>query len=251
MKDHDHALWAVDYSLLIDPAFAAARFEKARILEQLERLEEAIQTYKEGIQVDEPAGYSHFRIGHCFRKMGHSAKARVFFTKAVTEDPELEEAHLELALLSDEEECGHESLHHIRRAVELDPENPDYLIIQAELMRRHGFLEESCEKYQELLKMGHTAPDIYMEYTELLFDLDEIEEGMDLLYKGVQLNPSSADIHFRLAGYLFSMEEWDEGEIYFRQALGIDPGRRSYFFELFPRFLTNKRLAQLSSPNKD
>ena len=103
-------------------------------------------------------------------------------------------------------------------------------------MRRHGFLEESCEKYQALLEMGHTAPDIYMEYTELLFDLDEIDQGMDLLYKGVQLNPSSADIHFRLAGYLFSMEEWDEGEIYFRQALGIDPDRRSYFFELFPVF---------------
>ena len=164
---------------------------------------------------------------------------------------ELEEAHLELALLADEEERWHESLHHIRRAVELDPENPDYLLIQAELMRRHGFLEESCEKYQELLKMGHTAPDIYMEYTELLFDLDEIDQGMDLLYKGVQLNPSSADIHFRLAGYLFSMEEWDEGEIYFRQALGIDPGRKSHFFELFPRFYENERLSNFNSPHKD
>ena len=251
-KDNERALWAIDYSLLIDPEFAAARFEKARILEHLERFKDAVQTYKEGIREDEPAGYSYFRIGHCFRKMGDAEKARIFFTKAVTDDPELEEAHLELALISDEEECWHESLHDIRQAVELDPENPDYLLIQAELMRRHGFLEESCEKYQALLEMGHTAPDIYMEYTELLFDLDEIDQGMDLLYKGVQLNPSSADIHFRLAGYLFSMEEWDEGEIYFRQALGIDPDRRSYFFELFPRFLENKRLTKLKSPpNKD
>ena len=60
--------------------------------------------------------------------MGDAEKARIFFTKAVTDDPELEEAHLELALISDEEEHWHESLHHIRQAVELDPENPDYLL---------------------------------------------------------------------------------------------------------------------------
>jgi tetratricopeptide (TPR) repeat protein len=101
-RQMDKALWAIDYALLIDDQFTAAYYEKARILERMERFEEAASTYRESFENDEPTGYGYYKMANCYRQMGDMRKALVFFSKAVSEDPELDEAHLELALVLDE-----------------------------------------------------------------------------------------------------------------------------------------------------
>lgn len=235
LKHYDQAIRALDYALLIDEYFSAAYFEKARLMERTFRYQEAADTYKATFDIDGPTGFTYYKIGKCYLHLHKHKKALSYFTKAVHEDEELDEAFYELALIKDEDRDWLEAVHYAKKALELDPENIEYLILNADVLKRAGQLDEAEMLYEKLLENGQIDPFVFMDYAELLFDMCEFEKGMDLLYQGVQLNPDSAEIHLRLAGYLFTIEEADEAAIYFQKGLRINPDKERVFFILFPQ----------------
>lgn len=232
---NEEALRAVNYAILIDEYFTAAYYEKARILERTFRYKEAAETYMESFEYEGPTGFSYYKIGLCYLNMDKPDKAESYLTKAIQEDPDLDEAFYELALLKDEQKAGAEAMYFIEKALELDNENTDYLFTSAEIHRRGGMLNEAEVIYQSIIEKGFIDPEVFMDYAELLFDLCEFDDGMEVLYQGVQLNPESADMNYRICGYLYTLQESDEADIYFKRAIEINPDRRMFFFELFPK----------------
>lgn len=246
-QEHEKALECIDYALLVDETFIAAYYEKARVLERTFRYQEASETYEASFEFDGPTGFSYYKMGLCYLKMHKPRKAQSYFTKAIQEDPDLDEAFYELALLNDENKERNQAIFHIKKALELDPDNWDYLFSSAEIHKRSGLLNEAEQIYKSLIAKGYEEPEVYIDYAELLFDLCEFEDGMDLLYKGVELNPNSADMQYRLSGYLYTLKESDEANIYFKKALKLDPDRRLFFFELFPKLQENASIRELVS----
>lgn len=246
-REFDEAIRSVDYSILIDETFIAAYYEKARILERTFRYQEAAETYEASFEFDGPTGFSYYKMGICFLKMHKDNKALSYFTKASQEDPDLDEAFYELALLNDENRDHSQAIFNITKALDLDPDNWDYLFSSAEIHKRGGLLNEAEGIYKELILKGYEEPQVYIDYAELLFDLCEFDQGMDLLYRGIEMNPESAEMHYRLSGYLYTLKESDEANIYFKKALKMDPDRRKFFFELFPKLQENKEIVQLVS----
>lgn len=244
-QEHEKALWAVDYAILVDDTFIAAYYEKARILERTFRYQEAAETYESSFEFDGPTGFSFYKMGLCFFKMHKTAKAQAYFTKAVQEDPDLDEAFYELALMNDENKEKNQAIYNINKALKLDPDNIEYLFASADIHKRGGLLNEAEEIYKTIIEKGHVEPEVYIDYAELLFDLCEFDEGMEMLYKGIEINPDSADMHFRLSGYLYTLKEGDEADIYFMKAMKIDPDRRMFFFELFPKLQDNSSIKYL------
>ncbi|WP_417609253.1 tetratricopeptide repeat protein [Owenweeksia hongkongensis] len=232
---NEEALRAIDYAILIDEYFTAAYYEKARILERTFRYKEAAETYMESFEYEGPTGFSYYKIGLCYLNMDKPDKAESYLTKAIQEDQDLDEAFYELALLKDEQKAGAEAIYFIGKALELDTENTDYLFTSAEIHRRGGMLNEAEVIYQNIIEKGFIDPEVFMDYAELLFDLCEFDDGMEVLYQGVQLNPESADMNYRICGYLYTLQESDEADIYFKRAVELNPDRRMFFFELFPK----------------
>lgn len=242
---NEEALRAVDYAILIDEYFTAAYYEKARILERTFRYKEAAETYMESFEYEGPTGFSYYKIGLCYLNMDKPDKAESYLTKAIQEDPDLDEAYYELALLKDEQKASPEAIYFIEKALELDSENTDYLFTSAEIHRRGGMLNEAEVIYQNIIEKGFIDPEVFMDYAELLFDLCEFDDGMEVLYQGVQLNPESADMNYRICGYLYTLQESDEADIYFKRAVEINPDRRMFFFELFPKLKESKSIKKI------
>lgn len=245
ISDLTEAIKAFDYAILIDEFFTAAYFEKARIQELDFDFIGAIRTYQEDMEQEGESGYNLYRIGLCHLKLHQPQKAESFLRQAIHEDPDLDEAFYELALIQDENKRWDEAVYHINKAIELDPENWDYLYTSAEVHRRAGKLNEAEIIYQDLIKLGYIDPDVFIDYAELLFDLCEFKEGMDLLYQGVALNPEAPEIHYRIAGYLFTLQESDEATIYFKKALDLNPGGKTSFFSLFPKLKEHRALQNI------
>ena len=249
-KDYDNALRAIDYAILIDEYFTAAYYEKARILERTYRYKEAAETYMESFEYEGPTGFSYYKIGLCYLNMLKPEKAESYLTKAIQEDPDLDEAFYELALLKDEQNAGSEAIYFIGKALELDDENTDYLFTSAEIHRRAGMLNEAEVIYQNIIEKGFIDPEVFIDYAELLFDLCEFDDGMEVLYQGVQLNPDSADMNYRICGYLYTLDECDEADIYFKRALDLNPDKRMFFFELFPKLKQSQSINKILKDNK-
>ncbi|MDX5427969.1 MAG: tetratricopeptide repeat protein, partial [Bacteroidota bacterium] len=152
MRDFDRSIWAFDYAILIDEEFTAAYYEKARTLERMERYAEAAEVYEASFGFDDPTGYSYYRLGNCYRHLGNFNKAYKYFTLAVKEDPELDEALLELSLLNLEQGKIFEAIHYIRKAISLDDDNPDYMIVAIDVYRRAGLYLEAVELYKKVIQ---------------------------------------------------------------------------------------------------
>lgn len=235
-EDYHEALRAVDFAILIDEYFTAAYFEKGRILEKTFQYQKAVETYCECLEFDAPSGFIYLKIGMCYLMMHKDDKAISYFTKAIAEDNDLDEAFYELALLHDEKQSFQESVYNIDQALKIDDQNYDYLIAAARIYRRAGHLNEAELLYKKMVEsLFYFEPEVFIDHAELLFDLCEFDTGMEVLYQGVDECPESATLHYRLAGYLYTLRESDEADIYLKKALKLNEDRLYKFFELFPQ----------------
>lgn len=242
LGNDEQALRAFDYAVLIDDFFSAAYYEKAAVLERMYRFEEAAEAYYSTFEFDGPNGYAYFRIAQCHLRLNQLDKAQILLSKALQDDPDLEEAHYELALLLDDKEQWPEAIHNIKKALELDPDNLTFSHAAARIFRRAGLLDEAVEIYEEMMSEGLDFPQAYIDFAELLFDMCEFDRGMEQLYRGVNDYPNSDLLLYRLAGYLYLMNESDEGLIYFKKAYALNPSGRILFFELYPALRSHHSL---------
>lgn len=247
LENHDEAIQALEYATLIDEFFSAAYYERARLLERQYRYEEAIKAYQATFDFEGPTAYAYFKIGTCQLRLHRPRKAEKFFAQAIAEDPEMEEAFYELALIYDENEKWPQAIYHINKALQLDPENFEFRHVCAQIHRRAGRLDEASVIYQKLIQNNHAEGRTYTELASVQFDLCEFDAGMNTLYKGLERLPDSAEIHYHLAGYLFTIKESDEAFIYLKKAIKLQPEGKFFFLKLFPRLSDDPKFKQILS----
>jgi tetratricopeptide (TPR) repeat protein len=160
-----------------------------------------------------------------------------YLKKALKEDPELDEAHFELAAVYEELDHPGEGLYHIKKALELDPENPDFLMLSGELNYTLGWFEEAEGQYRKVLELGYTDPLVYIDLSEVLFDQDRYQEALEVLEQGLAGNAKSEDLMYRLAGYYCINQEWADGLALLKRAYRISPEKWEEFLELFPELV--------------
>ncbi len=241
----DEALSTVEYSILIDDGFAAAYHEKASILEDMEDYEQAINVYKELIELDSPTGISYLKISNIYKRMGNPRAALVYSIKATHEDPQLDEAWMERGLLLDKIGKLSEGIYFIRKATESMPDNVDYQFICGTSNRKMGFLGEAKENFQKVLDLGHIEPRVWINYADLMIELEEYERAMQLLSKGIELNPEDASLNFTYAGYLFLIGSGEEAAGFLENALHLDSEVGPEFLQHFPLLTENEQVQAL------
>jgi tetratricopeptide (TPR) repeat protein len=245
IKEYNLAIRALDYAILIDDFFSAAYYEKARILELLFRFKEAADTYKDTFEFDGTSGYAYYKMGICYLQLHKEKKAESHFYKAIKEDPELEEAYYELALMKDESKEWDEAVFLIKKAVELDFENWKYQQVSALIHHRAGKLDEARLIYAELIKSGYFESDTFIQFSELLNDLCEFEEALEALADGIKKLPSAASLYFHLAGFFFIQGRDAEGIVQLKDALEIFPEGKIFFLDVFPILIDHRLVNEI------
>lgn len=228
------AIRAFDYAILIDENFAAAYYEKGRVYELQENYQAAINTYLAGFEFFDPNGYSYFRIGVCARLMKNTRNAKVYFKKSLKMEPDMEEAHLELAVINLEEGNLTESAFHIRKTLVIDGDNLDYNIIAADIYRQAGLHLEAETRFRKAFELGGTAPELYISLAELLIELDEVEQALETVAKGIAVNPDSYDLLAVGAGYLLTLGDRTRALELMDRALILNPNVMEVLFDNFP-----------------
>jgi tetratricopeptide (TPR) repeat protein len=245
IDEHEKAMAAFEYAYWIDEWFMAPYFEKATILEYHFRFEEALEVYRHALEVDEESSFIYYRMGLCYLRLHHRLKAESYFTKALKQDADFEEAYVEMALLKDEDENWSEAVFNAQKALEIDSSSVEHMHLNASILRRAGQLQEAELMYEKMANTGYTQPILYIDWAELLFEMCEFDHGMEILREGVKRNPKEAIIHYRLGGYLYAMQKDTEADRHFRKALSLDADARILFFDLFPELREHKNIQKI------
>lgn len=206
LEKFNKALEAFEYALLIDENFTAAHFDTGRILEELRQYSEAIHSYKSALE-SEHNGYTFYRLGICYQLNGQIPEATEALKLAVKQDEDLDEAWIELAIIYGEGQRLFEAIEHVKKALSLDPENPDYYLIAYDLYHKLGLFIEAEKMLKMVLKSLKTEePKGLFEYIKTLQKINQNSAAKEVIKMGLERYPESVDMHAIECGFIMGLE---------------------------------------------
>jgi len=158
--------------------------------------------------------------------LGHNKSALNTLTQSLSADGKNPEVLNELSSLTDKE-SPRLSLMYLSRAIELEPDNADYLCARADLLLRLFETEKAKSQFEAVLKLtpkNHAA----------LFGLGRClaanhdPRALDAFNKAIALDSKTAAYYAGKADFLLESKDYDAAVSAYDKALSIEPGNWAY-----------------------
>jgi len=250
IKDYAKANTALDFAIISDDTFVGAYIEKGKVLEKLEKYEEAIDNYKITLALEDPTSFALLRIGQCYAKLGQEDLAIQFFKKTINEDALLDKGWIAITKFYMKRLNYQKALYYINKAVIIDGENVNYWKLYATVNKRLNFLEEAERGYKRTLDLGNYELDTWLNRSDVLTTLGEYEAAVFNLLQASEFYPENAEIEYRLAGLYFTLHQSDEGRFHLKNATRLNIDFNFIISELFPQLTDRPMIKAIISEGK-
>jgi len=170
-EDLTKALSFADQAVKLDPNYAPAWAERARVLEAMAR----------ALVIDEADGFR---------------RARASAEKSITLDPKLAAGYLALALVQINQDWDWKGASaSLEKARQLTPGSVNVLRIQGYLDRNMGRVDEAIALYRQAIALDPLNSDFHAILADQLYGLGRYEEAKAELTKAEELNPQHSSLH--------------------------------------------------------
>ncbi len=239
------ALEAFDFTLAVNDRNAFAIFYKANILTDQGKYKEALIEYLDYIEIEYESIDGIMGIAYCYERMGKYDLAEEYYRKAIAGEPEYAEGWNGLAGIAYERDNFEESIFCLKRAIKLDPDNPEYRVFLAQVLDLIGEPGGAYNAYKKALEIDPDNDDYKLElaemlvknrlWTETLLELEMEQEGNDM----------SLHNYCFLAIANFGIGNEEKGLSNLDKALKINPEIMDTFYVYYSEGLTNIKIRRL------
>lgn len=237
LGDHDAAIKAFDFAIVIREDFASAYFSKAMALMREERYKEAIEELKVSLNYELIDSVTYYYIGECYEKLEDPLHAFNNYRKAVGKDPQMVTAWLGMANVAAHEDRHHESVTYVKKALSIDAKNGMVWMSAAEVYKTIGSYDAAIEAYDKALSFGFDDLEVYLNYSEILFDEEHIDEANEVIESGIEKHPEQCEIYYRFAAYLLKNGQEEDAIDYLALALELSPADAQHLTGYYPAAL--------------
>ncbi|MGH9787393.1 MAG: tetratricopeptide repeat protein [Candidatus Acidiferrales bacterium] len=217
-KRYDTAILLLENFLLENPGHGEALFNLAYVYSLAGRNSDAIDTYRQTLEVEPKLFPARFNLGMLLAKEEKTAEAAEEFLRAAELEPENYRAHLFAAAALEESGRKDEALAHYRRAAELEPKNPEPRRALLTLLLEKDDVAGAEELLAELLQLEPAAPDLLRLRAELLLRREQDEEALAAFEDYLQVKPDDSSAHLALGRLYRSRGKPEEALRHFQAA---------------------------------
>ena len=239
------AVTAFDFAIISDETFVGAYLEKAKVLENLNRFEEAIENYKITLAIENSNPFALIKIGYCFERLDKLELALKYYLKSVEEDPALDEGWMRITRLFYSKKKYSKALYYINKAIKIDSENSSYWKLYSNINERLNKLEEAELGYKKILELGDIELNIWLSRGDILIKLHEYEAANFNFSQALEYHPNNEELEFRLSGVCLKLNNSEAGYAHLLTALHINSEHVFILEELFPEVYNSKAVLQL------
>lgn len=237
------ALRAFDYACLVDEQFVGAFIEKAKVLEQLERYDEAIECYEEALSLEDATAFTCYRAGRSYEKKGDLDLALEYFAKASIEDPLFEKSWLGLVRIYAERGDFAKAIYYLKGLLDIDNESPDYWYRMGLYLLELNSFKESEEAFFQSIRCAEEDPKLWLKIIDDLIDHKHYDSALLFCREGMKLFMNQVDFVFRYGALHFHLGNKSIGTQYLSRAQLLSAKRSSLLRAYF-----KKSLKQSSNP---
>lgn len=211
LEQNDQAIFAFDYTILIDEGFHAAYFNKANVLVKVERYLEAIDLYKKALDFEILDSLIYYYIGDCYENLEDYKMALIYFEKAIKKDDALAEAWVGASNALDFLDREIEALQYAMKAVEIDDQNGDYWCFLASLQQKYDLPDDAIISYEKAIEFGYKEEDLWEEYAELCLSLKLNIVAESAIERGLEYHPQNLLLQLYKCIMLYRNKREEEG----------------------------------------
>jgi tetratricopeptide (TPR) repeat protein len=193
------------------------------LLQQIGKLEDAIEKWKKAIEIDSnlPVAYSNLASGYW--SLGEYEHSKEAAQKAVKIKPDYADGYVNYGIAVNALGDTEEAVKLWEKALELHPDHPNAMINLGNAMRDLGKLKESEEYCRKALKIAPNNTIALVNLGNALLDQTFTNEAEELYRKAIQLQPNYIDAHNNLSLVLMMQVRYDDAAAQARHALAFDP----------------------------
>ncbi|MDB9853477.1 tetratricopeptide repeat protein, partial [Flavobacteriaceae bacterium] len=233
---YKEALTAFDFAIISDDFFVGAYLEMGKVLEKLNKINQAIEQYEIVIKIDEPNPFALYRIACCHNKLGNFELAISYFNKTVIEDPVHDSAWMSLASNYYKQKDYIEAKNHLIKAIEIDSENIKYWELYCKINLDLNNLEEVEISFKEILSLGDFNLSTLIFLTKTLIQMPFNESLSKEFLVKIEALPSSLLSEKKYINYviLHNCNQLVKANFNLKEAYFHNPAIYDYFKDIFP-----------------
>jgi len=234
-KLYNEALSAFDFAIICDDSFMGAYIEMGKVLEKLDRINEAIEKYEISIGINRPNSFTLFRLGRCHDKLGNYDLALSYYTQTIDADPIHDKAWMYISLYYFNKKKFNESKNNLLKALEIDSEKIKYWKLYLKISIELGIYDETELAFIEILSIGKLSIKTLSFLTQILIKIPHNKKLHYRLLKSIDLLPNSDknEINYLLSAIYFNLSENKNAILFLKKAYFYNPSKYEYFKELF------------------
>lgn len=173
VKDTDKALWAYDYCILVNEDFSPAYFNLGNMFMDTGEYKKALENYQKCIDIDGDDGMAYCSIGECHEELGNLDLAYEAYLKSSELLPQLADAWLGRGIINELRDKRPEAIAEMKVAVDLEPENPNYLHALAGVYENNDQIEEALKIFGRAVKVGKKLDnELVIDFLKCLYEVD-------------------------------------------------------------------------------
>jgi tetratricopeptide (TPR) repeat protein len=233
---YKEALTAFDFAIICDDSFVGAYLEMGKVLEKLNKINQAIEQYKTVVEIDSPNPFALHRIACCHNKLGNLEIAKSFYNKTLIEDPVHDQAWMSLATIYYKQNDFEQAKKNLIKAIEIDSENIKYWELFCKICLNLNQFNEVEISFKEIISLGELNLSTLIFLTKTILEIPENKLlSVELLNK-IENYPESLQGEIKYISYAinFSLGEIKKANFCLKEAYNLNPAIYDYFRDIFP-----------------
>ena len=198
LGQYQQAVEALSQAVSLEPGSMPinTRHFLAEALRKQQRNEEAIERYRDVLEMDPDFDYAHAGIGYALLQLKRYEEALEWLARSISLKPESSAAvdrHLMMGQALEALDRAEEAANHYMRGLELDPRNVKALNSLAWLRFRQQRYEEALGLYETLIEIDDANAQVHVNMAATLDYLGRPEEALRSLERALSLDPALAE----------------------------------------------------------
>lgn len=183
---------------------------------------EALTSFRKLISLDPNIAEAHFNLALLLTRLDKIKDAIFCYRKALRLKPDMTAAHFNLGTLFQTQGLLKEAVKHYRKTIELEPAYYEALGNLGTVLQQQGRLEQAGEYYRRALSLRADARG-HFNLGTVFYGLGQHQEAVEAFREAIKLEPDFADAWNTLGETLRDRGEMDEAVRCYRKSLALEP----------------------------
>lgn len=195
----ERAIDAFEYALAIDKTYVLAYISLAETFRLAEMSDKAVDTLHESLDYVDDKAAIYYNIASIFLSRNNPCTAAIYFRKAVAEDPYFGDAWADMANCYSLMEDYSAALDCATRAVKINPQSSDYLMMSARIHDRFGHPELAQPLYDCGANMAEDYDPYWIEYVDFLIRQEQFHDAIEIIQMVIAKSENPFPFNLRLS----------------------------------------------------